>query len=84
MKKPALAHPCGDALSGSMNYHDPCGDFHQVDIYFRCTVIGSAGVDPLAWQGCPKGLTRDRRWVTRDQMRALRVKPGQSFAKVAI
>ncbi|WP_448326846.1 NUDIX domain-containing protein [Sulfitobacter sp. M13] len=61
-------------------FHDPAGDFHQVDIYFRCTVIGSAGVDP-AWQDAERIVT-DRRWVTRDQMRALRVKP-DSLAKVA-
>ena len=61
-------------------FHDPQGDFHQVDIYFRCTVIGSADVDP-AWQDAERIVT-DRRWVTPDEMRDLRVKP-DSLAQVA-
>ncbi|HAR82593.1 MULTISPECIES: NUDIX domain-containing protein [Sulfitobacter] len=61
-------------------FHDPQGDFHQVDIYFRCTVTGSADVDP-AWQDAERIVT-DRRWVTPDEMRGLRVKP-DSLAQVA-
>jgi len=31
-----------------MEFHNPAGDFHQVDITFRCTVIGSAVSTPRA------------------------------------
>ncbi|MBS1301287.1 NUDIX hydrolase [Loktanella sp. SALINAS62] len=53
-------------------FHDPQRDFHQVDIYFRCSV----GDQPIAadWTD-PEGIVTAHRWVTRDQMRDLRVKP---------
>ena len=53
-------------------FHDPQGDFHQVDIYFRCAILAG---DPFADWVDPEGVVTDRRWVTRDQMAALRVKP---------
>lgn len=60
-------------------FHDPGAGFHQVDIYFRCTVQG--GVLDHAWQD-PEGIVSHRRWVTRAQMAALAVKP-DSLAAVA-
>ncbi len=54
-------------------FHDPTVGFHQIDFYFRCTVIGSAEVAP-AWQDV-ENIVTDRRWVTQDQMARLRVKP---------
>lgn len=60
-------------------FHDPGSDFHQVDIYFRCTVTGGT-LDP-AWRD-PEGIVSHRRWVTRAEMAALRVKP-DSLAAVA-
>jgi ADP-ribose pyrophosphatase YjhB (NUDIX family) len=60
-------------------FHDPLGTFHQVDIYFRCTV--TAGMSGQAWID-PAGIVTHRRWVTRAEMAKLRVKP-DSLAAVA-
>lgn len=54
-------------------FHDPAAGFHQVDFYFRCTVIGSPQIDP-AWQDV-ENIVSDRRWVTKGEMAQLRVKP---------
>jgi len=60
-------------------FHDPHGDFHQVDIYFRCTLI--AGELSDTWKDV-ENIVTDRRWVTRDELATLRVKP-DSLASVA-
>lgn len=60
-------------------FHDPKGDFHQVDIYFRCQ-ISDATLD-LNWRD-PEGIVTHRRWVSRAEMALLRVKP-DSLAAVA-
>ena len=60
-------------------FHDPDGDFHQVDVYFRCRV--SAGVTRADWRD-PGAVVTQRRWVTRAEMETLRVKP-DSLASVA-
>jgi len=60
-------------------FHDPGGSFHQVDIYFRCILTG--GDPDGAWTD-PDGVVTHRRWVTRDQMARLLVKP-DSLAAVA-
>lgn len=61
-------------------FHDPNGSFHQVDIYFRCTLVSAATLDET-WEDVDKIVTQ-RRWVTRAQMAQLRVKP-DSLAAVA-
>lgn len=61
-------------------FHDPSGDFHQVDIYFHCTLISAPTLDH-DWDDMGEIVT-DRRWVTRAQMDELRVKP-DSLAAVA-
>jgi 8-oxo-dGTP diphosphatase len=48
-------------------FHDPLGDFHQVDIYFRCQ-IGNAVIDTD--------------WVSRAEIAQMQVKP-DSLAAVA-
>ena len=53
-------------------FHDPHGTFHQVDIYFRCTL--TAGELSEDWRD-PEGVVTDRRWVTRAELATLRVKP---------
>ena len=53
-------------------FHDPEGTFHQVDLYFRCRLV--AGELSAAWTD-PEGVVTRRRWVTRDEMSRLRVKP---------
>ena len=60
-------------------FHDPAGTFHQVDVYFRCTVL--AGDTDGDWRD-PEGVVTHRRWVTRAEMARLRVKP-DSLAAVA-
>ena len=60
-------------------FHDSQRDYHQVDIYFRCTVQDGA-IAP-GWRD-PEGVVTHRRWVTRDEMAGLRVKP-DALAAVA-
>lgn len=61
-------------------FHDPKGSFHQVDVYFHCTLVGAAALDH-SWQDVDAIVT-NRRWVSRAEMGALRVKP-DSLAAVA-
>ena len=60
-------------------FHDPDGSFHQVDVYFRCEVIG--GTLDEAWRD-PEGVVSRRRFVTQQEIEDLRVKP-DSLAAVA-
>lgn len=60
-------------------FHDPGGSFHQVDIYFRCTLTGG---DPHGAWTDPDGVVTHRRWVNRAEMARLRVKP-DALAAVA-
>lgn len=54
-------------------FHDPRGAFHQVDLYFRATVLEG---DPEGPWTDPEGVVTHRRWARRDEVgRALRVKP---------
>ncbi len=60
-------------------FHDPESAFHQVDIYFRCSLA-----DPTIPEGWtdPEGVVTERHWVTREELGRLRVKP-DSLAEVA-
>ncbi len=53
-------------------FHDPASRFHQVDIYFRCRliggVLGGGGQDPA-------GVVTERRFFSRAEMSRLRFKP---------
>ncbi len=60
-------------------FHDPDRDFHQVDVYFRCTLTAGDLTDD--WRD-PEGVVTRRRFVTRTELAALRVKP-DSLAEVA-
>jgi 8-oxo-dGTP diphosphatase len=60
-------------------FHDPGSGFHQVDIYFRCTVIAGS-IDP-GWRD-PEGVVTERRFFTADDLQGLRFKP-DSLAAVA-
>jgi 8-oxo-dGTP diphosphatase len=60
-------------------FHDPEGTFHQVDLYFRCTILSG---DPTGDWTDPEGIVTHRRWVTRAEMAGLTVKP-DSLAAVA-
>ncbi|WP_102107306.1 NUDIX domain-containing protein [Oceaniglobus roseus] len=60
-------------------FHDRSRGFHQVDIYFRCTL--AAGRLDDRWTD-PEGVVNRRRWVARDGMAELRHKP-DSLAEAA-
>ncbi|SMY05936.1 NUDIX domain-containing protein [Flavimaricola marinus] len=60
-------------------FHDPEFDFHQVDVYFRCTLISG---DPHGDWTDPEGIVTARRWVTAEELSRLTVKP-DSLAAVA-
>ncbi|MFB9151418.1 NUDIX domain-containing protein [Roseovarius ramblicola] len=53
-------------------FHEPERGFHQVEVFFRCRLVGGALRDD--WRD-PEGVVSRRRWVTRQEMAALRVKP---------
>jgi 8-oxo-dGTP diphosphatase len=54
-------------------FHDPEGDFHQVDIYFRCTLQGSGDFDPN-WRDTDH-IVIERRWLSEDELGHVRHKP---------
>lgn len=60
-------------------FHAPARGFHQVDVYFRCTLLGPPRVD--GWTD-PEGVVNRIAWVSRDAMASYRVKP-DSLARVA-
>ena len=60
-------------------FHAPDSGFHQVEVFFRCRLVSGALRDD--WRD-PEGVVSRRRWVTRDEMATLRVKP-DSLARVA-
>ena len=53
-------------------FHDPALRFHQVDIYFRCTI--TAGTVDDDWTD-PEGVVTRRRFFTRAEMATIRYKP---------
>ena len=61
-----------DALCLVNEFHDPDRGFHQVEVFFRCRL--RRGVLDDAWRD-PEGVVTARRWVARDEVGALRVKP---------
>lgn len=54
-------------------FHDPKVGFHQVDVYFRCTLRGTAEIDP-EWQDPDKVVNRWY-WLTEAELRTHRHKP---------
>lgn len=54
-------------------FHDPENNFHQVDIYFHCTIAGSSELDPN-WKDTDN-IVDQRRWVTESELRLVRHKP---------
>lgn len=62
-------------------FHDPASGFHQVDIFFRCTVTGGM-IDPR-WRD-PARVVTDRRFFAQDELkrRMIRFKP-DSLVQVA-
>ena len=60
-------------------FHDPERGFHQVELFFRCTLV--AGEIDATWRD-PEGVVTERRWVTRTELGTLRHRPA-SLAAVA-
>jgi 8-oxo-dGTP pyrophosphatase MutT (NUDIX family) len=62
-------------------FHDPGTGFHQVDLFFRCTV--TAGEINLLWKD-PEGVVTDRRFFSRADLELgrIRFKP-DSLAQAA-
>ncbi len=52
-------------------FHDPDTGFHQVDLFFRCTIIGGDLDD--SWID-PEGVVTERRFFTRTELAAGRVR----------
>lgn len=53
-------------------FHNPDDGFHQVEIFFRCTIVAGALRDD--WHD-PAKIVTHRRFVTRAEMDGLRYKP---------
>jgi 8-oxo-dGTP pyrophosphatase MutT (NUDIX family) len=53
-------------------FHAPGRDFHQVDIYFRVTLVAG---DPMAPWKDPEGIVTERHLVAQDEMHRYRYKP---------
>jgi len=53
-------------------FHDPANGFHQVEVFFRCSIIAGTMTDDWA---DPEGIVTRRRFVTESEARALRFKP---------
>lgn len=60
------------APAGINEFHEPKSGFHQVDFYFRARIVAGT-LDP-AWRDADD-IVDQRRFVTRQEMAALRVKP---------
>ncbi len=60
-------------------FHEPTTGFHQVEIFFRCTITEGELSDE--WQD-PEAVVNRRRFVTEDEITGLRIKP-DSLAHVA-
>ena len=60
-------------------FHDPDTGFHQVDVFFRCTV--TSGTLSADWTD-PEGVVTERRLFSRADLSRIRFKP-DSLADVA-
>jgi len=53
-------------------FHNPADGFHQVEVFFRCTIISGILTDD--WCD-PEGIVTRRHWFTREDMADIRFKP---------
>ncbi|QGX97887.1 NUDIX domain-containing protein [Roseovarius faecimaris] len=60
-------------------FHNPDHGFHQVDIFFRCTLFDGQLSDD--WQD-PEGVVNRRRWFSFPELATIRLKP-DSLPQVA-
>jgi 8-oxo-dGTP pyrophosphatase MutT (NUDIX family) len=52
-------------------FHDPVSGFHQVDLFFRCTI--TAGTITPAWRD-PEGVVTQRRFFSRSDLELGRIR----------
>ncbi|MBP0482357.1 NUDIX domain-containing protein [Sagittula salina] len=60
-------------------FHDPKGSFHQVEVFFRCTITSGQISDD--WQD-PEGIVHSRRFFARAEIAGLSLKP-ESLKRLA-
>jgi ADP-ribose pyrophosphatase YjhB (NUDIX family) len=53
-------------------FHDPDQGFHQVEVFFRCTITDGRLTE--GWAD-PEGIVTRRRFFTQEEVRGLRLKP---------
>lgn len=53
-------------------FHSPDTGFHQVEVFFRCVITNGTLRDD--WQD-PEAIVTERRWFTRSELSAIRLKP---------
>jgi 8-oxo-dGTP pyrophosphatase MutT (NUDIX family) len=61
-------------------FHDPRIGFHQVEVFFRCSIVGAALIAE-GWQD-PENIVTEHLWARAEDMARLKVKP-DSLAQVA-
>lgn len=61
-------------------FHDPSNGYHQIDLFFRCTVLPDSP-RPTEWRDT-ENIVTDRKWMTPDELAAAPHKP-DSLAAVA-
>ncbi len=54
-------------------FHDPTSGYHQIDLFFRCTVLPDSP-RPRQWTDT-ENIVTDRRWMTADELAAVPHKP---------
>jgi 8-oxo-dGTP diphosphatase len=60
-------------------FHDPANSFHQVDLFFRCTITGGT-LDP-GWAD-PEAVVNTRRFFAPAELATIRLKP-DSLPRIA-
>ncbi|MCR8726750.1 NUDIX domain-containing protein [Frigidibacter sp. ROC022] len=53
-------------------FHDPQSSLHQVDLYFRCRIVGGS-LDPAHRD--PEGVVTERRYFSAAELGTIRLKP---------
>lgn len=59
-------------------FHDPRSGFHQVEVFFRCSLIGDSAIAP-DWQD-PERIVSEHVWAAPEDFARLHVKPDSLFA----
>ncbi|SLN20585.1 hypothetical protein AQS8620_00534 [Aquimixticola soesokkakensis] len=67
------------ALALVNEFHDPRGSFHQVELFFHCTLAGSGEIGD--WQDS-EGVVSHYRWASQADLATLHAKP-DALAAVA-